>query len=91
MINHTLVFRSAMPKQAQPGQVVQGGKNFEKAARKDAATHEATAIDAAELKQTPCYAYIQGNCTAGKDCSRLHKKQDLESFLVDQLAAVRKL
>ena len=54
-------------------------------------THEAAAVDAAELKKTPCYAYIQGTCTAGEECSRSHKKQDLESFLVDQLAAVRKL
>ena len=43
----------------------------------DTDVHEAAAIDAGELKKTPCYAYIQGNCTAGTDCARSHKKQDI--------------
>ena len=37
-----------MPKQAQPGQVVHGGKNFEKAARKDAAKKQKKADKEAE-------------------------------------------
>ena len=36
MVNHTLLFQFLMPKKQQ-GQVVHGGKDFERAARKDEA------------------------------------------------------
>ena len=47
MINHTLVSQSAMPK-TQQGQVVHGGKNFERAARKEAAKKQRKADKEAE-------------------------------------------
>ena len=54
-------------------------------------THEVAAIDATELKKTPCYAFIQGNCTSGKGCARSHDKKELEQFLQEQLTTVRKM
>ena len=54
-------------------------------------THEVAAIDATELKKTPCYAFIQGNCTSGKECARSHDKKELEQFLQEQLTTVRKM
>ena len=54
-------------------------------------THEAAAIDATELKKTPCYAFLQGNCTSGKECARSHDKKELEQFLQEQLTRVGKM
>jgi len=54
-------------------------------------THEVAAIDATDLKKTPCYAFIQGNCTSGRECARSHDKKELEQFLQEQLTTVRKM
>ena len=53
--------------------------------------HDAAAIDAADLKKTPCYAYIEGKCEAGKDCTRSHKKEILQAFLDERSAMVKRL
>ena len=54
-------------------------------------THEVNAIDAAELKKTPCYAFIEGKCEAGKDCARSHRKEVLQAFLKERALMVERL
>ena len=54
-------------------------------------THEVAAIDAAELKKTPCYAFIEGKCEAGKDCARSHRKEVLQAFLKERALMVERL
>ena len=49
MTNHTLVFQSVMPKKQQ-GQVVHGGRDYERAARKDAAKKQRRAEKEAEYE-----------------------------------------
>ena len=54
-------------------------------------THEVAAIDAAELKKTPCYAFIEGKCEAGKECARSHRKEVLQAFLKERALMVERL
>ena len=49
MANHTLVFQSLMPKKQQ-GQVVHGGKDYERAARKEEARKQKRAEKKAEYE-----------------------------------------
>lgn len=49
------------------------------------------AIDAADLKKTPCYAFMENKCEAGDKCTRSHKKEILQTFLRDKIAMVDKL
>ena len=54
--------------------------------------HEsAAAVDTAELKKTPCYAYIEGKCEAGKNCTRSHDKKVLQTFLNERSAMLNKM
>ena len=53
--------------------------------------HESAAIDAAEMKKTPCYAFLEGNCISGKDCARSHKKEIAKAFLESRIAMLNKL
>ena len=53
--------------------------------------HESAAIDAAEKKKTPCYAFLEGNCTMGKDCARSHKKELAKAFLESRIAMLNNL
>ena len=48
------------------------------------------AVESAEIKATPCYAFLSGNCQAGHACARSHDKKQLERFLEEQLAMLRK-
>ena len=53
--------------------------------------HDSAAMDAVERSKTPCYAFLQGNCTSGRECARSHDKKELEQFLQEQLTTVRKM
>ena len=53
--------------------------------------HDSAAIEASELKKTPCYAYIEGKCEAGKNCTRSHDKKVLQTFLNERSAMVNKM
>ena len=53
--------------------------------------HDSAAIEASELKKTPCYAYIEGKCEAGKNCARSHDKKVLQTFLNERSAMVNKM
>ena len=53
--------------------------------------HDSAAIDAAELKKTPCYAFIEGKCEAGKECARSHRKEVLQAFLKERTLMVERL
>ena len=53
--------------------------------------HDSAAIEASELKKTPCYAYIEGKCEAGENCTRSHDKKVLQTFLNERSAMVNKM
>jgi len=53
--------------------------------------HDSAAMDAVERSKTPCYAFIEGKCEAGKECARSHRKEVLQAFLKERTLMVERL
>ena len=53
--------------------------------------HDSAAMDAVERSKTPCYAFIEGKCEAGKECARSHRKEALQAFLKERTLMVERL